>query len=383
MIKFLKLSGIYRHFFPTIYQSYIPNHESLNYEAHYRSLMQLKIAEFDSYKTNLELLGGYECVEIVMNDERLQKKWAAENKLKYNESNWKKEIAIAQIRQFQPNILLDSARVFDSKDRNKLRKELNFDAVLSWDGVPFSNPKDVIDVDLVLTCIPSIVKKYNKQGTDAALLPFSFDHTILEAFDGQLKYNVSFCGSMMGKYHQMRSEVIEHLINNKVDIDLFIGNLGLKEDWFSRAQLRELAKLNIGQFLKLTKFQSRNLGNVFGIEMYKTLAASKMTLNVHATNVHEAGNMRLIEAVGAGTCLVTDWKANIKDYFIPDKEIVTFKTKEEALEKINYLLAHEEERAAIAKAGQVKVLAEYTDLNRMKLLHQLMETIRTKKSISV
>jgi spore maturation protein CgeB len=70
--------------------------------------------------------------------------------------------------------------------------------------------------------------------------------------------------------------------------------------------------------------------------------------------------MRLFEATGAGTCLLTDWKENLKDFFELDKEVSVFKSNEECLEKILYLLEHEDERKAIAQAGQKRTLTEYS-----------------------
>jgi spore maturation protein CgeB len=95
--------------------------------------------------------------------------------------------------------------------------------------------------------------------------------------------------------------------------------------------------------------------------MYQTMSDSKITINSHIDAVGpSAANMRLFEATGTGTCLLTDWKENIADYFVLGKEIVVFRSKEECLEKIKYLLAHENERALIAKAGQERTLKEYS-----------------------
>lgn len=79
---------------------------------------------------------------------------------------------------------------------------------------------------------------------------------------------------------------------------------------------------------------------------------------MHATKF--AGNMRLLEATGVGTCLLTDDLANIRYYFEPDKEIVTYKSIPEAVEKIKYLLSHDKERKAIALAGQKRTLEQYS-----------------------
>lgn len=44
-----------------------------------------------------------------------------------------------------------------------------------------------------------------------------------------------------------------------------------------------------------------------------------------------------------GACLVTDWKENLHEMFEPEKEVVTYRSADEMVEKVNYLLAHDEE----------------------------------------
>ncbi|MDQ3755068.1 MAG: glycosyltransferase, partial [Acidobacteriota bacterium] len=73
-----------------------------------------------------------------------------------------------------------------------------------------------------------------------------------------------------------------------------------------------------------------------------------------------ASNMRLFEATGVGSCLLTDWRANISTLFEPDREVVTYRNAEECIEKATYLLDHESERQQIARAGQRRTLREHT-----------------------
>ena len=56
-----------------------------------------------------------------------------------------------------------------------------------------------------------------------------------------------------------------------------------------------------------------------------------------------------------------------------DKEIVTYSSKEEALEKVNYLINNQDELSAIAKAGQSRTLKEHTYEIRMKELFEIIK----------
>jgi spore maturation protein CgeB len=78
--------------------------------------------------------------------------------------------------------------------------------------------------------------------------------------------------------------------------------------------------------------------------------------------------LRLYEATGVGTLLLTDWKENLHEIFIPGKEVVAYRSPEECAELIHYYLTHEEERQAIAAAGQQRTLREHTSYQRMQEL---------------
>ena len=98
-----------------------------------------------------------------------------------------------------------------------------------------------------------------------------------------------------------------------------------------------------------------------------------MTLNNHIDlSSGFANNMRLFEATGVGTCLLTDWKPNLHELFEPDLEVVTYRSAEEAVEKARYLLTHYRERQEIASAGQKRTLSTYTYDHRAQELDRLI-----------
>jgi spore maturation protein CgeB len=76
------------------------------------------------------------------------------------------------------------------------------------------------------------------------------------------------------------------------------------------------------------------------------------------------GNMRMYETTGMGTCLLTDSGDNMADLFEPDREVVTYSSIDECIEKSRYLLDHEDVRRKIALAGQQRTLRDHTMSNR-------------------
>ena len=107
--------------------------------------------------------------------------------------------------------------------------------------------------------------------------------------------------------------------------------------------------------------------------MFQQLANSKITFNNHINvSSHSASNMRLYEATGVGTCLLTDWKENLPEFFEPDTEIVTYRSVDECVEKVQWLLAHPQQREQIAKAGQARTLKDHTFAQRAIQLDEII-----------
>jgi spore maturation protein CgeB len=69
---------------------------------------------------------------------------------------------------------------------------------------------------------------------------------------------------------------------------------------------------------------------------------------------------RNFEVPGTGGFLLTQHAAHLEHYYEFDREIVSFHSTEEMIEKVRYYLAHEDERTAIAEAGYQRTLKDHT-----------------------
>ncbi len=130
----------------------------------------------------------------------------------------------------------------------------------------------------------------------------------------------------------------------------------------------EAAGLTIGQI-----FPGHCAPPVFGLEMHRLLARSRLTFNLH-TSVADgmAGNMRMFEATGNGCCLLTEEAANLRDLFEPDREVVTYSCVDEAVEKARYLLENESVRHAIAEAGRRRTLTSHRWAQRCDVIEDVI-----------
>jgi len=108
--------------------------------------------------------------------------------------------------------------------------------------------------------------------------------------------------------------------------------------------------------------------------MYRIFAWAKIVLNRHVDIAGRyANNIRLYEATGVGTLLVTDAKDNLCELFEVGREVVSYSNAQECIALVKYYLEHENERIAIARAGQQRTLREHTYRHRMEELTEIIK----------
>lgn len=98
-------------------------------------------------------------------------------------------------------------------------------------------------------------------------------------------------------------------------------------------------------------------------------AGSRINLNIALKGIEGGTPQRVMEIMAAGGFMMSTYCPETAELFEEDREIVMFKTPEELFDKVDYYLKHDDERKAIAKRGQEKVLECYTyDKSLRKLL---------------
>jgi spore maturation protein CgeB len=110
--------------------------------------------------------------------------------------------------------------------------------------------------------------------------------------------------------------------------------------------------------------------------------AAKVNINLHssiqAKELVTGGdfvNPRTFEVAGCGAFQLVDRRSLMAELFA-EGELAVFDRMEELAPLVEHYLAHPEEREAIAKRGQARVLAEHTYAARMKTL---LEFIAARK----
>ncbi len=97
-------------------------------------------------------------------------------------------------------------------------------------------------------------------------------------------------------------------------------------------------------------------------------AGTKINLNIALKGIEGGTTQRIMDIMGAGGFVLTNYCEETAELFEEDKEIVMFRTLEELIQKVDYYLEHEEEREQIARAGHEKAMNDYTYEKKIKRL---------------
>lgn len=343
-----------------------------DYQTQLQTLLNACFGTSDFYSRHLNVL-GCEAQDLVVNCVPLQKTWAKANNIPLSQLALKvphrlyrlpivgkflanlpglMDIAIAQIKAAKPDVLYcQDLSFFPGEVLHELKQHVRL--IVGQIACPLPPEPFLKGYDLILTSFPHFVDRLRSLGVASEYFRIGFDERILSLM-GKVDKNIdfSFVGGI-SRHHGGAIPLLEYLTEQT----------SMKVFGYGSSSLPESSSL-----LK------RHGGEVWGMDMYRTLARSRITLNRHI-NVAEnnANNMRLYEATGVGAMLLTDRKDNLHELFEIDKEVVAYSSKEEAAELVRYYLDHPQEAAQIAKAGQARTLREHTYEQRM---HELVPILK-------
>jgi spore maturation protein CgeB len=346
--------------------------KSLDYENQLEILLSSCFGTSDFYSRHLNKL-GCDSQDLLVNCVSLQHAWAKANNVPLSQLALKvphrlfrlpvlgkflielqglMNVAVAQIKAYKPDVLYCQDMSFFPEDVLRELK-LHVKLIVGQIACPLPPVSFIKGYDLILTSFPHFVDRLRSMGMNSEYFRIGFDERILENL-GEVKKDIgfSFVGGI-SRHHSGAISLLEYM-SQYTDIRIF-GYGANKLPLFST-------------------IRKRHGGEVWGMDMYRALARSHITLNRHI-NVAEnyANNMRLFESTGVGTLLLTDRKDNLTDLFKVGKEVIAYSSKEEAAELVRYYVQHPIEAESIAKAGQARTLREHTYYHRMKELIPILK----------
>lgn len=117
-------------------------------------------------------------------------------------------------------------------------------------------------------------------------------------------------------------------------------------------------------------FTMPNLTNHGAVNYYNQMPLvfkqSRINLNISLRSIKSGIPLRAFDIMGSGGFLLSNYQADFLDAFIPEEDFVYYESTEDLLSKIDYYLAHDEERAAIAQNGHDKIANAHTFRHRVR-----------------
>ena len=116
------------------------------------------------------------------------------------------------------------------------------------------------------------------------------------------------------------------------------------------------------------------------LEKAKAFNSEKIVLNTMHFGEILSVNCRLFEAAGCGAFQIADHKPVLPELFEPEREIVTFRTRAELKEKVDYYLARPEVRREIADRAYARAHREHTYERRIKKIFEVLGLVTASSS---
>ena len=370
-MKFLILNADYPEFIKWLYDGHPRLHEQ-PFETQMQVRMESLFGTADFYSSNLRKL-GHDAQDVIVNLEPAQRRWAKERgiplkkqmrwelvwrkgivpcPLRRQSSDWIFDVLEAQIREFKPDILYCMA--LETVHSDFLKRVRPYYQMAIGQHAAVLPRNDISAYDLIVSSLPNQVEFFRRMGPKSELLRLGFEPRILgKMISGPKRFDVVFAGGL-GGIHEEGTRILNSLSEK---FNLAVWGYGAR---------------TLSEYPSLQKCYQ---GTIWGIEMYQALCNSRIIFNRHSVVAGRdfANNMRLYEATGVGSLLLTDDKSNLADIFLPGKEVIVYKNSEECVQLVDHYLRHTDEREAIARAGQERTLRKHTYYHRMQELLSIVK----------
>lgn len=394
-MRVLILNGDYPRFLKWLYAA-DPNLKTASYTGQMaaRNASLFGVANF--YSSNLKTQ-GHEAAEIHVNNVWLQSAWAREHGMAFDVSpelagsrkdslpGWLQravaplkpmlrplartvglsprlseqlqQVLVAQIEEFKPDFILNQDVFYVTTQLIERFRGMGVSTIVGQVGIEPSRGENWRVYDLMLSQLPRVVRAFRAAGVASEVSHLAFEPVILDRLApvASQDVDVSFVGSV-SEDHRERIALLE-FIANRFDLKLW-GNIP--------SSLPKSSPL-------WRCFQ----GEVWGTEMYQVLRRSRITLNSHIDIAgQEAGNMRLFEATGVGTFLLTDYKRNLNTLFETPQDVEVWRTPEDCAASIERYLGDDGARRAIAATGQQTTLSRHNFSLRVREMLDFVERVK-------
>ena len=347
-----------------------------NYDSTLGSFFKLRFGTSDVYSYHLSL-NGFEAQTVIANSNLLQSLWAKENGFSSNFTSFNQTLNYAtripyfgsllnyisplqriffnQVEHYQPHILYFQDLNFINPRLLRYFSKKGI-LILGQIASPLPNTHVLKSYDHIYSSLPNLIERLNNLGISSSFLPIGFDTRILDEISPSPRtIPISFIGGL-SSVHSKSIPLLESIYNNFSDFEIY--GYGIRA---------------ISTKSPVTRAYK---GRAWGLDMYNLINSSVITLNRHSSiSGDHANNMRMFEATGLGSLLLTDEKKDLDSYFVSDCEVLTYSDVNDALTKITWAIENRSTAKDIAKSGQLKTINRHT---YEKIISNLALSLRSK-----
>jgi spore maturation protein CgeB len=399
--SFLKVTSFYKDFLQHYY-SQNPEITGKSYDEQYKHLMAQGYGYADYFPHYFEKNHSVRSKEIIHNASHLQKAWA----LEAGSKSMGDELLLEQICAFQPEVLyIQDSISFSAGFIERIKEKVkSLRLLVGHCCAPYTsaNLETFSHFDVVLTCSEKFREEFKKGGVDSYLFPHAVEASLIELNSSKPdpENDIIFIGSLIYRkeFHQKRIAYVEEILKSDLPFSMFgileedpwvelrmkqaayllvksLDSMGIK-GYLKNRSLRKISQLKAmpesNKYSDLIK-GSLNQELLFGKQMLSEIAKHAVGFNLHIEVAGDyAANVRMFEVAGAGSLLISDHKRNMSELYEPDKEVLTYKTKDECIEKLKWAIDNPVEARKIACAGQERTLKDHTVEQRVELLYEII-----------
>lgn len=264
-----------------------------------------------------------------------------------------------------------------------------------------------------------LYEKYRKKGIQTVYyMPLAYNRPRLDNTIHNMKlhyeHDITFLGTLYDDAYNFYDQIkylppyLEGYIQSIIDAQQLIFGLDLCSLLFGHEKCEEMAKyvqIDFGnQYVdyrddifrdiirkKITVIERRNILSTivqkFNVDLYsperpKNLSVnykgyadymnemprifytSKINLNITLRSILSGIPLRVIDILGAHGFLLTNYQAELSEYFVNGEDLVWYESVQDMMDKIAFFLTHDSERERIAYNGNLKAQKyfSYTEL---------------------
>jgi spore maturation protein CgeB len=207
------------------------------------------------------------------------------------------------------------------------------------------------------------LEDYRRAGAQPIYCQEAANPNVYRPYELPVEYQATFVGQRYGN----RPAYIQALVDAGIDVRVWgpYWETGV-EPMYGWRQLRQgIANvLRLRQSPWLTNGAGRYGGALSDEALIQMYSRSKISLGFSSVANVELGikqvRLRDFEAPMSGAFYMVEYFEDLKECFVPEKEIVCFASERELIDKVKYYTTHEDERKRIRQAGLMRARSEHT-----------------------